>query len=160
MEVNMDEELLKIKILDNEHLRLLSIAHFISGGLTVAYSLLLLLQFLFIFSIVNNIIPNEDEIIRTSADNLNHPFFSFFIYFLITFFVLLLTFGILEILSGIFIKRRKNRTFSFIMGILNLPLIPHGTILGICTLSVLSRDSVINLYKKNKEFQINQNTEG
>ena len=156
----MDEEQLKIKILDNEHLRLLSIAYYISGGLTVAYSLLLLLQFVFFYTIVNNILPYEDEIITTGTDNLNHPFFSIFIYFFITFFVLLLSFGILEIVSGFFMKLRKNRTFSFIMGILNLPLIPHGTILGICTLTVLSRDSVINLYKKNKELQINQNTEG
>ncbi len=47
-----------------------------------------------------------------------------------------------NILSGLFIRKRKNRTFSFVIAGVNCLQIPFGTALGVFTFIVLSRISV------------------
>ena len=64
---------------------------------------------------------------------------------------LMLLFGILLIISGFFIKKRSNRIFSFIIAILGMLSIPWGTILGIMTVIVLSRESVKKQYELSGE---------
>jgi hypothetical protein len=60
--------------------------------------------------------------------------------------VLLLTGLVLNALSGIFLWHKKHRLFSMIIGGLNCFQIPFGTVLGVFTIVVLSRDSVRELY--------------
>jgi hypothetical protein len=64
-------------------------------------------------------------------------------------FVIMLVVGILELLSGKFIKAKKHRNFSYVIAIINLLSIPYGTILGIMTLTVLGKNSVKELYFRN-----------
>lgn len=49
---------------------------------------------------------------------------------------------ICNILSGIFIRKRKHRIFSFVVAGVNCMQIPFGTALGVFTFIVLSRVSV------------------
>jgi hypothetical protein len=56
--------------------------------------------------------------------------------------------GILNVISGMFLLGRKNRTFSLIVAGLNCVHIPLGTILGVFTIIVLIRDSVRSLYEE------------
>jgi hypothetical protein len=53
-------------------------------------------------------------------------------------------------LSGRFIQRRVNRTFSIVVSGFLCLFFPFGTILGIFTLIVLTRESVIRLYAEAK----------
>ena len=55
--------------------------------------------------------------------------------------------AILNLLTGIFLRTRKYRTFSFVVAALNCLQIPIGTVLGIFTIVVLARDSVRELYE-------------
>lgn len=54
--------------------------------------------------------------------------------------------GLLTLLSGRWIKTRRRRAGSFAAAAFNCLLIPYGTVLGILTFIVLSRDSVRGLY--------------
>jgi len=54
--------------------------------------------------------------------------------------------GILNVMSGVFIRAGKHRTFSIVVGAINCLHLPLGTILGVFTIIVLMRDSVRELY--------------
>ena len=54
--------------------------------------------------------------------------------------------SVLIIVSGRFIKTRKKRVFSFVMACVACLGAPLGTILGVFTIIVLSRDSVKRIY--------------
>ncbi len=56
--------------------------------------------------------------------------------------------GILNIISGVFIHRQKNRIFSLIVAGINVLSMPLGTILGIFTFILLSKNETIELYYK------------
>lgn len=49
-------------------------------------------------------------------------------------------------ISGRFLARRRRRMFSFVLGAILCAFMPFGTILGIFTIIVLSRESVQRLY--------------
>ena len=64
------------------------------------------------------------------------------------FFVLLgWTAAVCTALSGLYLKRREKRMFSFVLAAILCAFMPVWTILGVFTLLVLSRESVIALYE-------------
>jgi hypothetical protein len=143
----MDESIDRQRVIDEEHLRLLSFFHYISGALTLLVSSVFIFQF-FLFSVI------YDEIMIEISDytmignyDLDPQIFSFLIYLWIILFLIFIIFGIAQILSGKFIKAKKYRIFSFIVAVLNILSFPYGTILGVMTIIVLSRSSVIELYQ-------------
>ena len=50
------------------------------------------------------------------------------------------------IISGRFLKRRKHYLFSFILACIACTFVPFGTVLGVFTILVLSRESVKEIY--------------
>jgi hypothetical protein len=54
--------------------------------------------------------------------------------------------GLLNVLSGVFLRRFRHRLFSLIVAGFNCFHVPLGTILGVFTFIVLSRDSVVKSY--------------
>lgn len=50
-------------------------------------------------------------------------------------------------ISGRCLARRRNRLFSFVMAAFLCMFMPFGTVLGIFTIIVLSRESVKRLYE-------------
>ena len=135
------------KIIDNEHLKLLSIFHYISGGITVAFSLFFIMYFFFISFLIRMVTTMDDY---DTYNEVPPQVFKiiFLVFGLIGFFALL--YGILQIVSGYFMKKRSNRIFSFVIGIISMLSIPWGTILGIMTVIVLSRESVKEQYDLNR----------
>jgi hypothetical protein len=57
------------------------------------------------------------------------------------------TIGILTLISAQFIKNRKNRIFIVVVAGINCFIIPVGTALGVFTLIVMFRDSVIRIFQ-------------
>lgn len=55
--------------------------------------------------------------------------------------------AICTFLSGRFLARRRRRTFSFVMAAVLCAFMPFGTVLGIFTIVVLSKESVQRLYQ-------------
>ena len=141
----MTDSQFKQDIIDGEHLKLLSLFHYIKGTLTILSSSFFILHFV-MFTIFSEFAGSSE--FSGEAFGPDFPFAMFTVLQVLfgTFIVLGITFGVLQIVSGISIKKRKNRIFSFIIAILELIFIPYGTILGVMTIIVLQKNSVKTLY--------------
>jgi succinate dehydrogenase/fumarate reductase cytochrome b subunit len=139
---NLDE---KQTIIDNEHLKLLSIFHYISGGITLAFALFMGAYFFLIFYLFSSA-EFQKGINPEFNNNLPEAFFTIMMTIFMIIFILGLLFGIGQIVSGRLMKLRQVRWFSFAVGIINLLNFPYGTILGIFTIMVLERDSIRKQY--------------
>jgi hypothetical protein len=74
-------------------------------------------------------------------------FFVIFKWFYLAFGVWLLVSGICNLLSGLWILARKNRTGSLVVAGLNCLHNPLGTVLGVFTMIILMRGSVREIYE-------------
>ena len=141
----MVENQLKTRIIDEEHLRLLSIFYYIKGGITIFGSLFVGFYFLFILFISRissqRNLPDYDYYSEMPFD-----IFKFMGLIMGTLFLLLVIFGILQIVCGYYLRKRRNRLFIFVIAIIQLIEIPYGTILGIFSIMVLSRITVKELF--------------
>jgi hypothetical protein len=133
----------KRRIIDAEHLKLLSIFHFVVAGLAFVGILFLLFHYLVMSTMLTS--PDFWKS-QNNAPTMPKDFFKIFIWFYFVMGTVLVTAGILNLLSAIFLLRAKHRTFSLVIGGLNCLQIPFGTVLGIFTILVLSRDSVWQKY--------------
>ena len=141
------EELNKQAIIDEEHLRLLVIFHRIYGILVLVLSLLgiayfFLLNFLFNFSRGYSRFTIQNNFQGPPAEVLNIILIVMMVAIMIG-----LAIGICNLLSAQYIKNRKFRIFSIVVACIDCLSLPLGTILGVMTLIVLSRHSVIEYYK-------------
>ena len=139
---NFDE---KQKIIDNEHLKLLTLFHYISGGLTLAFALFIGAYFFFIYAMIFSS-GLQEEISPAMNDTFPAALLTVILTFMIIFFILALAFGVAQIVSGRLIELRKMRWFSFTIAIINLLSIPYGTVLGVLTIIVLDRYSIKDQY--------------
>jgi len=141
------EELNKQAIIDEEHLKLLVIFHRIYGILVIAFSLLGFLYFLlfnFLLSFSKNYSRFTNEI---NFQALPQEFLNLFLIIIVVVIIISLTIGVCNLLSAQYIKKRKLRIFSIVIACIDCLSFPLGTILGVMTLVVLSRNSVIEFYK-------------
>jgi hypothetical protein len=140
------------RVADEEHLRLLALFHYISGGMTVAFSAMfglmigmMSLAFSFIPPHAGRPCANEDPC--AGAQLAPEPFpQAFFFWFFGVALVLTLILGVLEIISGRCISKRRRRVFSIVVSIPRILSFPYGTLLSIFTLLVLERRTVKELY--------------
>lgn len=135
-----DEAALRERVLDEEHLRLLALLHYISGGMTLVFSLFFLLMISFMGVMFASLGPPQS----THGKELPPQFFWFFAIFP----AVGVTLGVLEILAARCISLRRARLFTMIVSIPNVMFIPYGTLLAIFTLLVLDRGSVKRLYEE------------
>jgi hypothetical protein len=133
---------------DKEHIKLLVIFHFIMAGLGIIGILFLLLH----FTMMNSVMGNEEmwkEMKTESGEEI--PFSPFEFFGMFRWFYLLMGLFIvggmlLNFLSALFMMKRKNRTFSLVTGALNCLHMPLGTVLGIFTIIILMRPTVVEVY--------------
>lgn len=127
---------------DEEHLHLLSIFHYVVGGLGSLFACMPLIHmglgFLFIFA--------PEQITQNTGES--PPQFIGWLFFLIglVFFLAGQCMALAIIISGRFIAKRKNYLYSFVVGCIECAFFPFGTVLGVFTLIVLSRESVKEVY--------------
>jgi hypothetical protein len=134
-------------VVDEEHLRLLAFFHYISGGITVAFSLFFGVWMLFMAAMFSFMPVPPASAEHPAAPPMHGPPVVMFWFF--GFFLLLgLAYGVLEIVSGRWISRRTNRVLSLIVAIPRLLFLPYGLVLSILTLMVLERPSVKHLYRR------------
>jgi hypothetical protein len=95
----------------------------------------------------------SDPNLWKNAKGMNPPpfapdkFFGVLIWMYVFFGAIMVTAAVLNLLSGLFLLRRKHRMFSVFVAAFNCLQVPFGTILGVFTIIVLSRDSVRQLYE-------------
>jgi hypothetical protein len=125
---------------DAEHLRILSIFHYVIAGLTVFGMAFLLMHFFFMNSIFSNAEVWEGG--KSGGGPPPREFLAIFVVFYIIMGVLFLVAGVLNLMSARFLTQRRHRTFSLVVAGMNCLQVPLGTALGVFTIIVLSRDSV------------------
>lgn len=128
-----------------EQLRILSIFHYVVGGLHALFGsmgLIHLTMGLFMFFAPSAFGPSGSGVQASPP-----VFFGlFFAIFGGLFVIVGWTLGLLTILSGRNIAQRKKRMFSVVIGCINCAFIPFGTVLGIFDVILLTRDDVRALY--------------
>jgi len=126
---------------DSEHLRLLSIFHYIYAGVNAAYALLPLIHVcigtVFLAASISGGFGKEGP-----------PAFAGLLFILIG--GAIMTFGLahaaLNFFAARFIAAREHYVYCFVVAVLNCICVPLGTILGIFTIIVLTRESVKALF--------------
>ncbi|MFO1451350.1 MAG: hypothetical protein U1F61_24535 [Opitutaceae bacterium] len=130
---------------DEEQLRLLAIFHYVVAGLGALFACFPLIHVGMGLMMVLN--PE----LMTGGQKSPPPPAAFGYLFIAmgAFFVLLgWAAAICTLISGRMLARRRKRLFSFVMAALLCAFMPFGTILGIFTIIVLSRESVQRLYQE------------
>src|ERR1039458_5808852 len=127
---------------DSDHLKLLAIFHFIGAGLGLLGILFLLGH----YAVMHAVFANP----KFWTDQKQTPppaeLFTIMKWFYLVMGVWFLASGILNVISGFYLRARKGRTFSLVVAGFNCLHIPAGTVLGVFTTIVLLRDSVRELY--------------
>jgi hypothetical protein len=141
---------------DEEHLNLLSVFHFVGAGLAFFGLLFLFGHYQMMHTVFTNTklwatpIPNG-----TPVPPMPPPppmpmspkeFFAIFQWFYLVFGAWFVMSGVLNFMSGFYLRARKNRLFSLVVAGVNCLHVPLGTVLGVFTIIVLGRESVRRIY--------------
>lgn len=128
---------------DAEHLRILSICHYVLAGLCVfplLYGLFYVLMGVFFGVAIANA-PNQPPDGPPPA-----LFGGIFVFVGLIISAFALTFGILLLKAGRNLSSHRSYTFCFVIACIACLFMPFGTILGVFTIVVLVRDSVKALF--------------
>jgi hypothetical protein len=129
-------------VVDDEHLRLLSLGYLFSGIMTALFSLMGLVYagmgFLMsrFFAAAAQNATHAEKIPPESMGTIVAVFGGFF-------FLVVVSLALAKFWAARCIKRRQSRIFCLIVGGISCFGIPYGTVLGICTFLVLGRQSVV-----------------
>jgi hypothetical protein len=132
---------------DADQLRLLAIFHYVVAGLAALFSLFPLLYTMvgtiFIFAARHGTPKPGEEL---------PPEFLGWIFIVLgsVLFLLGIAMAICILIAGRCLSRRKCYTFVLVIACLECLFIPFGTILGVFTIVVLSRESVKALFSPNE----------
>ncbi len=121
---------------DQEHLRLLSVFHYVVAGLVALFSCFLIFHVAIGIAMVTGVF--EDGPPRVFA--------WLFLVLPGTFMLLGWALAACLFLAGRYLAARKHYTFCLVMGAISCLFMPFGTVLGVFTIIVLMRPSVVELF--------------
>jgi len=128
---------------DERNLDLLAIFHYIVGGLTALFSCFFLLHVAMGIAMLCGAFDGQDAPPKFVA--------WFFILFPAVFIVAGWTLAGFVIAAGRMLKRRVSRTFCLVVAGIECILMPFGTVLGVLTIVMLTKDSVKGMFTANNE---------
>ena len=142
----MPGEINKQAIVDDEHLKLLSIGYIISGASAALFSLFALMYVMF-GAVIGAAIAQQAAAEGKASDQV--PAFLGWLIGGIGFVIFLILAGIAaaKFWTAACIKKRKSRTFCMVIAALSCLEFPYGTALGVLTLIVLGRESVTRQFE-------------
>jgi hypothetical protein len=123
---------------DLEHLKLLSIGYYVAAGFTLFFSLLPLVYVGMGVFMVSGRLPSSGG----SPASVGWVFVGIGAMAML----FILAFAVLNFVAARFIAARERRVFCIVIAALNCLHAPLGTLLGVFTIVVLSRDSVRGLF--------------
>ena len=126
---------------DRDHLKLLSIFHFILGGFGVLVALFPVIHLLVGIGLISGFFPPDPS--NQGPELFVGWFFIVLASFMILFF---LTLAVLSIYTGVCLAGEKKHSFCMAVACIECLAFPFGTILGVVTLMVLLRPSVKELF--------------
>lgn len=124
---------------DREHLKLLSIFHYVAAGMLALMACIPFIHFFIGLALATGSIEGSDPEARTIG--------FVFMAFALGFIFLGWTLAALMAFAGRSLAQRKRYTFCLIMGGVECLFMPVGTVLGVFTIIVLVRDSVKELFQ-------------
>jgi hypothetical protein len=127
---------------DEEHLRLLSIFHYVVGGLAGLFACIP------IFHLIGGLVVLAIGLTEAPGDE-RIPVLIFGLMFTLIALILITagwTFAICLIVSGRRLGRRTNYKFCFVIACISCAFSPFGTVLGVFTIIVLMRPAVKELF--------------
>ncbi len=124
---------------DLEHLRLLSIFHYVVAGLTALFSLIPVIHLLVGLGMVFGQFEGSDPGIETMG--------LFFSCFAGTFILIGLSFAACIVLAGRYLTQKTHYTFCLVIAGCLCIMMPFGTVLGVFTIIVLMRESVKEMFE-------------
>lgn len=139
----MIDESSRQAIVDDEHLKLLSLGYMVAAGFHAFFSLFgLFYVFMgFTFGAVFSQLP------KTNAEDQMPPAFGWiFVIIGFAFMATLLTIGALQFFAARKLKQRQGRVFIMVAAAFTCLGVPYGTFLGVMTFIVLGRASVMSLF--------------
>ncbi len=141
----MSEELTRQSIIDEEHLKLLSLGYMISAA-TAAFFSLFGLMYMMIGLTVGAAMSHSHDV----ATNASQPPPAFVGWIFggigLAIFLLMIVLAAVKFRAGSCIKKRKSRTFCMVVAGISCLEFPYGTVLGVFTFIVLGRESVARLF--------------
>jgi hypothetical protein len=123
---------------DLEHLRLLSIFHYIVAGLTALFSLFPVIHLVIGIAMVTGKLENSDPGATFAG--------WFFVGFAALFIAFGLTFAGFIAYAGRCLRQRRRHTLCLVVGALECMMMPFGTVLGVFTLIALTKPQVKALF--------------
>lgn len=129
--------------IDEGHLRLLSIFHFVGAGLAALGIGFLCLHFIFMHFLFTNPKMWADQ----KGGGPPPELFPIMIAVYVVVGLFLVACGVLNLMSGFYLRQRKHWTFSIVVAGINCLHMPLGTVLGAFTMITLSKESVKELYE-------------
>jgi hypothetical protein len=124
-------------IVDDEHLKMLSIGYLVSGVMSIFMSLIGLF-----YMAMGAMFAFMPEAAKGTDGPPPAMFLMLFGGFGLVMFVLLLGLGLAKFRVASLLKKRQSKTFCMVIAGISCLGIPWGTVLGVCTFMVLGRDSV------------------
>lgn len=141
----MSEELVRQAIIDEEHLKLLSLGYMISAATSAFFSLFGLMY------MIMGIFMHEVVAHQTGAASNGQPPPAFIGWVFgvigLGMFLFLAGMAALKFRAAWCLKHRRSRTLCMIVAAISCLEVPYGTALGALTFIALGRDSVAQLFK-------------
>ena len=140
---------------DEDHLKLLSIFHYVVGGLAGLFALLPI--FHLVIGLVMVFAPG-----KLAEGGQSPPVFIgwIFVIFAALFITIGWAFTACVLTAGRFLAKRKHYLFCLVMGAIECIFMPFGTVLGVFTIIVLMREPVKQLFAANKTLQATSSVPG
>lgn len=132
-------------ILDQEHLKLLSIGYMISAGLSVLFSLFGLM-YVFMGVVMRSAFAGTSEATIKQGQAPPPEMFLFFTLIGLVMFLVMITLAAMKARAAWCLKKRRSRVFCLVVGGISCLGIPYGTVIGVFTFIVLGRASVKQLF--------------
>ena len=125
---------------DVEHLKLLSIFHYVFGSLTALFSLFPIVHLIIGIVVGSGAFPTEGE------EAFPEVIGWFFIIFASAFILIGETLAICLFVAATSLAQRRRYKFCFVIAAISCLSVPLGTVLGIFTIIVLCRPTVKTLF--------------
>jgi hypothetical protein len=144
----------QINLEDESHLRLLSVFHFVMGGLYTLGIGFIALHFFFMRMIMmmpQSVAHSAPPGISTTPTPPAMPqeAMIFLIGFYIVMGLIIAALAAGNILAGVWLRKRIQHSLTFVVAAINCAVFPFGTVLGVFTIIVLSRPTVKMTYAAN-----------
>jgi hypothetical protein len=139
----MIDEFTRQAIIDDEHLKLLSLGYLVCAGFHALFSLFgLFYVFMGVTfaSVFSKMPPTKPQ------DRMPPEFGWFFVAIGLGLMVVCLGFAALQFFAGRKLKQRKGRVFCMVIAAISCLEVPWGSFLGVTTFIVLGRPSVTQLF--------------